>query len=173
MFDSALHKTSNLISTYLLQSPTREQPATITQRIEKILANFDRLNELQIGGNGDKRESNLEALRRMLQREAYFLDEEKKWLALKQQPSPNKSTVLLEVDGESRELQLLQQNLKMERDLQCSLNQQLEEDISFAQVEHSRLAEMERHMNEQKLRLLLKFEKIKMLEEYYNQNNSP
>lgn len=36
------------------------------------------------------------------------------------------------------------------------------------QAEGEKLAEMERGMNEQKLKMLLKFERINTLEEFYN-----
>ncbi len=40
--------------------------------------------------------------------------------------------------------------------------------MSVAQLEHMRLGEVERTMNEAKLKMLLKFEKIKLLEDFYN-----
>ena len=91
-FDSALQKTSNLISNYIL-SPSKhslleDKPAepvpTISQRIEQILSNFDKLSHLQVTPMNldiiEKRELNLDAVRKILTREAYFIDEEKKWI---------------------------------------------------------------------------------------------
>jgi hypothetical protein len=89
VFDSALQKTSNLISNYMLQSPNKGgntgpiAATTLSQRIDKILSNFDKLQDLSMAKGSetlDRREANLEAIRRVLQREAYFLDEERKWL---------------------------------------------------------------------------------------------
>ena len=79
-FDSALHKTSSLIHGYLPSSPAKQDPVSLSQRIEQILSHFDRLDRAAVGGD-DLREQNLEALRKLIAREAYFLDEEKKWLA--------------------------------------------------------------------------------------------
>ena len=42
----------------------------------------------------------------------------------------------------------MQHNLRMERELQFSINNQLEEELSIAQIEHMRLGEIERIMNE-------------------------
>jgi hypothetical protein len=47
-----------------------------------------------------------------------------------------------------KEVSVLQQNLRLEKELQSSLNNQLEEEISFAQVENSRISEIERGLNE-------------------------
>lgn len=47
---------------------------TLSQRVDKFLVNFDRLRETSSG------QQTLEALRNLLKREAFFLDEERKWL---------------------------------------------------------------------------------------------
>jgi len=47
---------------------------TLSQRVDKFLVNFDRLRDSTNG------QQSLEALRNLLKREAFFLDEERKWL---------------------------------------------------------------------------------------------
>lgn len=62
----------------------------------------------------------------------------------------------------------MEQNLRLEKELQVSMKQQLEEEVRDAQIEHQRAGEIEREMNELKLKMLIKFDKIKMLEDFYN-----
>ena len=62
----------------------------------------------------------------------------------------------------------MQQNLKLERDLQVSLNQHLEGELSNAHHQHLKASDLERQMNELKLKMLIKFDKIKLLEDFYN-----
>jgi len=60
----------------------------LTQRIDKILSNFDKLAAQRVTGSLDqarldiieKKEQNIETIRKLLKREAYFIDEEKKWI---------------------------------------------------------------------------------------------
>ena len=60
----------------------------MTQRIDKILSNFDKLAAQRVTGSLDqarldiieKKEQNIETIRKLLKREAYFIDEEKKWI---------------------------------------------------------------------------------------------
>jgi hypothetical protein len=67
-----------------------------------------------------------------------------------------------------KEVSLMQQNLKLERDLQVSLNQHLEGELSNAHHQHQKASDLERQMNELKLKMLIKFDKIKLLEDFYN-----
>ena len=62
----------------------------------------------------------------------------------------------------------MQQNLKLERDLQVSLNQHLEGELSNAHHQQLKASDLERQMNELKLKMLIKFDKIKLLEDFYN-----
>ena len=62
----------------------------------------------------------------------------------------------------------MQQNLKLERDLQVSLNQHLEGELSNANQQNQKASDLERQMNELKLKMLIKFDKIKLLEDFYN-----
>ena len=73
-----------------------------------------------------------------------------------------------EIDTHMKEVTILQHNLRMERELQATINQQLEQELMIVQQEQFRMAEVERQMNEAKLKMLIKFEKIKQLEDYYN-----
>lgn len=139
-----------------------------------MLSNFDKLSEIQVApaylqDGSTRQERNVETIRRLLRREAYFLDEERKWIATSRNDqnstsfsatvnqahraprSPQKSvrydkdsslvnheavsTIPLleeELDSQRKEVSVLHQNLLMEKDLQTSLNQQLEQEISFA-----------------------------------------
>jgi hypothetical protein len=67
-----------------------------------------------------------------------------------------------------KEVSLMQQNLKLERDLQVSLNQHLEGELSNVHYQHQKASDLERQMNELKLKMLIKFDKIKLLEDFYN-----
>ena len=62
----------------------------------------------------------------------------------------------------------MQQNLMLERDLQVSLNQHLEGELSNANQQNQKASDLERQMNELKLKMLIKFDKIKLLEDFYN-----
>ena len=61
---------------------------SLTQRIEKILSHFDKLDGHRVQNPLDqakldiveKKEQNIETIRKLLKREAYFIDEEKKWI---------------------------------------------------------------------------------------------
>ena len=67
----------------------------------------------------------------------------------------------------------MQQNLKLERDLQMSLNQHLEGELSNAHHQQLKASDLERQMNELKLKMLIKFDKIKLLEDFYNVSAPP
>ena len=62
----------------------------------------------------------------------------------------------------------MQQNLKLERDLQVSLNHHLEGELSNAHYQQLKASDLERQMNELKLKMLIKLDKIKILEDFYN-----
>ena len=41
-------------------------------------------------------------------------------------------------------------------------------EVSYAQAEQQKVSEMERMIKEQKLKMLIKFEQIKLFEDFYN-----
>ena len=49
-----------------------------------------------------------------------------------------------------------------------SLNQHLEGELSNAHQQHQKASDLERQMNELKLKMLIKFDKIKLFEDFYN-----
>ena len=65
-------------------------------------------------------------------------------------------------------MQLLQTNLALEKEYNRDLNTQLTAQMELIKMQNEKLIEGETHINEMKLRLLIKFEQIKVLEDYYN-----
>ena len=61
----------------------------------------------------------------------------------------------------------------MEAEVNHKLADQLQSEISKAKQENAKLIEIEKKLNEQKLKVLIKFEKIKLLEDFYNVSTTP
>jgi len=82
----------------------------LSQRVDKFLVNFDKLRDTSNG------QQSLEALRNLLKREAFFLDEERKWLQSQRQQENSPSS--RPVQTEDRDLSVQHQNLRLELELQ-------------------------------------------------------
>ena len=63
---------------------------------------------------------------------------------------------------------LMRQNLEAEKDFNQQLNMQLNYQLEQAKSQSEQLIQSENQMNELKLKMLLKFDQIKLLEDFYN-----
>lgn len=61
-----------------------KEPASLSERIDHILQRFDKLDNFRVGtdNNIERREQNIEVIRKLLQREAFFIDEERKQMKI-------------------------------------------------------------------------------------------
>jgi len=113
----------------------------------------------------------VDAVKKIIMREAYFIEEEKKYLKQegpKAQSNKHSFESFSVEEDERRKAVLLRQNLELELELKSELNQQLSFEIAKAQEENKRLIELEEKLNQGRLQMLLKFDRIKVLEEFYN-----
>lgn len=86
--------------------------------------------------------------------------------------SPAESiSILSTMDQDRKKIQLLQTNLGLEKEYNRELNTQLTAQMELIKMQNEKLIEGENHINEMKLRLLIKFEQIKILEDYYNRQH--
>lgn len=76
------------------------------------------------------------------------------------------------LEQDRKKMQLLQTNLALEKEYNRDLNTQLTAQMELIKMQNEKLIEGETQINEMKLRLLLKFEQIKILEDYYNQQHA-
>ena len=81
-------------------------------------------------------------------------------------------SIASQLDQDRKKIQLLHQNLSLEKEYNKDLNTQLTAQMELIKLQNEKLIEGENQINEMKLRLLIKFEQIKVLEEYYNRNHS-
>ena len=88
----------------------------------------------------------------------------------KKDPHDSLSMVSL-MEQDKKKIQLLQSNLTLEKEYNRDLNTQLTAQMELIKTQHEKLIEGENQINEMKLRLLIKFEQIKMLEDYYNKHH--
>ena len=83
--------------------------------------------------------------------------------------SPNDSiSIMSTIEQDRKKIQLLQTNLGLEKEYNRDLNTQLAAQMELIKMQNEKLLEGEHQINEMKLRLLIKFEQIKLLEDYYN-----
>ena len=82
-------------------------------------------------------------------------------------PSDNVSMVST-LEQDRKKIQLLQNNLALEKEFNKDLNTQLTAQMDLIKLQNEKLIEGENQLNQMKLRLLIKFEQIKMLEDFYN-----
>ena len=65
----------------------------------------------------------------------------------------------------------MQTNLALEKEYNRDLNRQLTAQMELIKTQQEKLIEGENQLNEMKLRLLIKFEQIKILEDFYNRRH--
>lgn len=65
----------------------------------------------------------------------------------------------------------MQTNLALEKEYNRDLNTQLTAQMELIKTQQEKLIEGENQLNEMKLRLLIKFEQIKILEDFYNRRH--
>eukprot|EP00347_Sterkiella_histriomuscorum_P019040 403343196 len=261
IFDQVQQQTSKnmmssamLIGLQSLQQNQEKDNLPFSKRIELIISQFEKLQDIsvsQIDQQQKKQESSLESLKKVIMREAYFLEQEKRYLNEKSikinqsmhgktlngmstnnghqnmsllsinkdqftqnqqsiqklnhhsntnynnesimmdgskiqggnllSPTQDHNNLLIQeneyqtndytMNDEKKKVLILQQSLIIENEMNQSLNHQLNSEIERVKFENDKLIEMEKYMNEQKLKMLIKFEKIKQLEDYYNQRN--
>ena len=86
--------------------------------------------------------------------------------------SPNDSiSIMSTIEQDRKKIQLLQTNLGLEKEYNRDLNTQLAAQMELIKMQNEKLIEGENQINEMKLRLLIKFEQIKLLEDYYNRQH--
>ena len=86
-------------------------------------------------------------------------------------PADNVS-IISTLEQDRKKIQLLQSNLALEKEYNRDLNTQLTAQMELIKMQNEKLIEGENQINEMKLRLLIKFEQIKVLEDYYNRHHS-
>lgn len=74
----------------------------------------------------------------------------------------------LTLPEKERQLFIVKQNLQVEREYTLELQQQLKAELEKVQQHREDLKMLETDMNQQKLKMLIKFDKIKYLEDFYN-----
>jgi hypothetical protein len=74
----------------------------------------------------------------------------------------------LDQSDDLQKLTLIKQNLDAEKDFNQQLNIHLNYQLESAKTQSENLILSENNMNELKLKMLLKFDQIKLLEDFYN-----